>query len=396
MAINQNDIVIPEGLTGTVEEKTSVKDKYEILSDSAGVGEHTGAADYPVVQITSAVALDAHGGAYGFDSNKPFSVKADCAGQKFVIGDISSLPPSVMSDISKQALAEISKQGSKLDAGKVVAKLLQKYLAATFPNGERMDTLNTWVNDGHDPFQRVVKLPPPAIAYQLNSVKKGNANMSHFAANTQGYQANAQLHAAQVAQAQAAANSSFGMGPGGAQFGPPKTNPNIAAARQAGRPMQPPMPQAPMPPSPITIPPPAETLTFHLAGATIQSNFHFAQIIDQETVLESQLWNIPYLVLVRNNLAVVGGDRFIPGSPAPGTTVGVSLPNGEYYEIENLVLRFSIKSTDYIILLMRRPAPEPQPGDIAAAQEFSGELDPMPLGAPSPMTAEDAITNLTL
>lgn len=370
---NYEEVILPKGLTEQTEGAGSnLKDRYELVSnDAAGLGEQVEGFNYPVVQVPSAAEMAGHGGSMGFDANKPFVVLMDRWKSPFVMDDISKMPPELIRMVSKEAETEIMHNGTKANPGQIIAKVLKKHLAAT-QNGVPLTYLSTWVNDGHDPYRREVKLPPPA-AMQNQPVKKGKAMQpqtpppNHYFTHP-------------------GARPNQPMNPGnmpapGARFGPAQYH-SVTTPGVTPQSVVPVMPQ---------IPPPDKVVQFHLGAGTVQSRYHYVDVVEDDILLDGQRATVRYLILVRNNAAAAAGDHFTPTTPAPGANLYATLPDGSVHQIYQVMLSYNIKSTVHTVLLILPEQPEPV-ADVASEDPASNYADPLdPLGAPAPMmSAEDA------
>lgn len=320
----------------------------------------------------------------GFDVNLPFAVLMDGRHNPFVVDDISKLPKELLNKVSKEAHDEIMRGGRKADWGQIISKHLRKNLASTH-NGVPITHLNTWVNDGHDPYRRPVKLPPPAALQ--GQAKKGNA-MFQNANQHPSFPVRTPVHMGQqvpqgmtpAAHVQAGHRTGVPFAPG-QPFGP-----NQAFSTTHGVLNSAPAPQ-------VQIPSPDKVVTFHLGGGSVQSRYHFADVVEQDTSLDGQSISLRYVVLIRNNAAAAAGDQFVPVTPAPGAFLGVTLPDGNQFQIHSVLLSYSVKTTSHTILLVMPEAPQPD----GTGQEYQqeGGTDPLGgLGEPAPavqmMDPEDA------
>lgn len=376
-AVNDGTLIPSDLLVGDV--TAEVVDKYEVAA-AASAGSSSEAYNYPIVHVTSSAPRD-HGGALGFDATKPFSTIVRSPRGRFVMPDLSSVPKAQMKAVSDEARRRFDLVGGKNDRNysSILAQVFEENFSCTLPNGEKLDHINTWVNNNKDPFGREVRLPPPAI---VSKTRKAAAVTNGFVSHTSQMAGNPHMGPP--------TNPAMGMAPNffphfdpsrGQQQGPPQFGPPQASHSTHVGPQQQQRQAGPVP-----IPPPDKTVMFHLGAGTLTSAYHFVQSVNEDVYHNGMNQVVTYVILTRNMAAVGGGDNFVPQTPAPGTVLHITMPTGEVYQVWSVILKFQIGKVHNTILLVSPPvSPEAQPVPDLPVSEVQDEM-----GQSAPISAEDA------
>jgi hypothetical protein len=376
-----DEVILPQGLTDKNDaDSIRGRDRYKLVTDEdiQQAGNVVEGFNYPVIQVPSATELASHGGSMGFDSSKPFAVLMDPKNSGFVMDDITSMPKELINQISKEAEQEILAGGSQANPGKVLSRILRKYLAATHIDGPALNHLSTWVNDGHDPFRQDVKLPPPIALHSL--IKKGKTMQpgqppQYFATPSPIGNRHPVSHPGMTPAGHANMGHQTGFPPGTP----------MAGNRHHSANMQQPQVQAPPPVS--QLPPPSQVVSFSMPGGNIKSKYHVAKIVEQEWQDGRDTRVIQYILLVRNGAAPGTDDQFTPVTPAPGSELWVTMPDGSGHQVYNVAVSYNIGTVNHTLLMIQPPMQiEQQNG----GWNPEAGVDPIgQLGEPAPQMSEE-------
>lgn len=379
---------------------SKIVDKYSIVTDSEiGIGGN-GSFDVPIVQIPHSGPKD-HGGSFGCDATKPFTTIVKSPNGTFVMGDISLVDPARLKAIGLETKKRFDNMGNREtrqnNHSQILADSFERHFACIMPDGSKLKHLNTWVNDGKDPFGRTVTLPPPIEAMPRKAAKQmdyfGHTNPGFGNPPPPGHPGHApsfnpgQMFGPATNHTQHPAhNSYFAATPFTAPPGhmPPPPPPMMQQQQQQQFHQN--APQQPVRPS---IPPPDKTVIFHMGSGNINSSFHVAETIRQQTVIGGQAQENVFIVLVRNKNAPGASESFTPETPAQGYKLFISMPNSETFQVHMVMLKYNIKAVEHIILLVTEPRPEPVPQPVMPEGATMAE----DIGtAALPLTQEDAAT----